>query len=137
MCRRIHRAAFGHQAPRRSSATAAAESPVLPTTIRVINIQSKPPPQPQHNRAAAAVSFEQPNGHQRSGIDIEDRFSDYIGRVRKRLRTLSTAGYEKRNSGVGRDSKFSDYISHVKNKFSRTSTTSAAAATAKPRSWIK
>ncbi|CAL1412221.1 unnamed protein product [Linum trigynum] len=132
MCRRIHRAAFGHQTPRRSSATTAAESPVLPTTIRVINIQSKPPPQPQHN------------GHQRSGIDIEDRFSDYIGSVRKRLRTLSTAGddnrynYEKRNSGVGRDSKFSDYISHVKNKFSRTSTTSAAtAATAKPRSWIK
>ncbi|CAI0389492.1 unnamed protein product [Linum tenue] len=108
-------------------------------TTRVIDIQSKPPQPPPHHNRAAAVSFkpqpqdgdggeQQHNSHRR--IHVEDRFTDYIGRVRRKLRTPSTVGgggdnnrynYDKRNSGIGNDNKFSDYISHVKNKFVRTS----------------
>ncbi|CAN1249234.1 hypothetical protein LINPERPRIM_LOCUS7058 [Linum perenne] len=55
-------------------------------------------------------------------VHVEDTLGDYIGRVKKKLMTLSN----KQNSmpAAGSD-EFSDYIGHVKNNFARNPSTIA------------
>ncbi|CAN1249225.1 hypothetical protein LINPERPRIM_LOCUS7051 [Linum perenne] len=57
-----------------------------------------------------------------TGVHVEDMLGDYIGRVKKKLMTLS----KKHNSmpASGSD-EFSDYIGHVENKFTRNPSTTA------------
>ncbi|CAN1249258.1 hypothetical protein LINPERPRIM_LOCUS7082 [Linum perenne] len=53
-----------------------------------------------------------------TGVHVKDMLGDYIGRVKKKLMTLSN----KQNSmpADGSD-EFSDYIGHVKNNFTKDS----------------
>ncbi|CAN1855295.1 hypothetical protein LINPERHAP1_LOCUS41652 [Linum perenne] len=125
--RRITTTATNHHRRRTSSPPTSSEKP----SIRVIEIQSKPHDHDHNNHHNHHVAFKPHEygpsdyGSQKSGVQIEDSFSAYIGRVRKKLRTFSTVrgGEQRSQSNTASDYKFGAYISHVKNKFARTLTT--------------
>ncbi|CAN1249255.1 hypothetical protein LINPERPRIM_LOCUS7079 [Linum perenne] len=81
------------------------------------------PPQLEENKSRV-VSFEPPQQvvTKLIGVHVEDMLRDYIGRVKKKLRTLSN----KQNSMLaGGSDEFSDYIGHVKNNFTRNPSTTS------------
>ncbi|CAN1249235.1 hypothetical protein LINPERPRIM_LOCUS7059 [Linum perenne] len=81
------------------------------------------PPQSEENKSPV-VSFEPPQEMvtKLTGVHVEDILGDYIGRVKKKLMTLSN----KQNSmPAGGSDEFSDYIGHVKNNFARNPSTIA------------
>ncbi|CAN1855297.1 hypothetical protein LINPERHAP1_LOCUS41654 [Linum perenne] len=96
-----------------------AESRAAITTTGSSVVIEKPPP-PNKDKKSRVVSFEPPQQTmvtKSTGVHVEDRFGDYIGRVKKKLMTLSN----KQNS----NDEFSDYIGHVKNNFNRNPSTTA------------
>ncbi|KDP21509.1 hypothetical protein JCGZ_21980 [Jatropha curcas] len=64
--------------------------------------------------------------HEKSGVHIEDRFTDFIKRVKIKIGTVSHPGEEKNASGKGNldntsgKDKFSDYIDRTKHKLKTT-----------------
>ncbi|CAN0892649.1 hypothetical protein LINGRAHAP2_LOCUS17676 [Linum grandiflorum] len=105
---------------------AAVQSRTAATTTGVVTEK----PHPSEEKKTRVVSFkpdETGMAVKSSGVHVEDKFGEYIGRVKKKLRTFSTLNSNKHNhssasSGGGSD-EFSDYISHVKNNFTRNPST--------------